>query len=193
MVGNVGGVGTAGGVLPPNGIKMSLQANANSAAAAAVVSAAVSVASLGGAYNLSGTHVVGDDGNGMSGATTMGVPQPGSLYQNHQNVGSTVAKMAVYGTHGNADKVGDVFHTGVNHVGTKMTTTVGDVYHQHRPDSGQDAVDRTPSQPDLVGSYHVPSYVPAGLPMASMGYYIPPIHHTDPGMDLLHNRMANNQ
>ena len=149
---------------------------------------------IGNVYNLS-NHSVGENSNSstISSMTTQNAI-PNVYNQNHGNITSAVAKMAaanIYNTHisSNSSKMNNMFHTG-NHAGGKMTA-ISNVFHTGHQQDSQDSVDRS-SQP-LMGSYHVPSYVPAGLPMGSMGYYIPPIHHSDPNMDMLHNRMSNNQ
>ncbi|XP_063231926.1 zinc finger protein 792-like [Bacillus rossius redtenbacheri] len=68
----------------------------------------------------------------------------------------------------------------------KMAVSLGAVYQDNGQDSERAA--------GLVGSYHVPQYTPSGLPMGSMGYYIPPIQHSDQGpMDILPHRMGANQ
>nr|CAD7434065.1 unnamed protein product [Timema monikensis] len=121
-----------------------------------------------------------------------------SLQNNHSNLTSAVAKMAaanLYNQHLASNKMAAVFQHGA---GANHTSKMANVFHQQ---DSQDSLDRSnhsstggnvASNP-LMGSYHVPSYVPAGLPMGSMGYYIPPIHHSDPSMDMLQHRMANNQ
>lgn len=162
-------------------------------------SSSVAAGSLvGNVYNLS-NHSVGENSNSstVSNMTTQNTI-PNVYNQNHGNLSSTVAKMAavnIYNTHigNNSTKMGNMFHSG-NHTGAKMAS-ISNVFHTGHQQDSQDSVDRTtqPTTNPLMGSYHVPSYVPGGLPMGSMGYYIPPIHHTDPNMDLLHNRMANNQ
>nr|CAD7453620.1 unnamed protein product [Timema tahoe] len=121
-----------------------------------------------------------------------------SLQNNHSNLTSAVAKMAaanLYNQHLASNKMAAVFQHGA---GANHASKMANVFHQQ---DSQDSLDRSnhsstggnvASNP-LMGSYHVPSYVPAGLPMGSMGYYIPPIHHSDPSMDMLQHRMANNQ
>jgi hypothetical protein len=162
-------------------------------------SSSVSAGSLiGNVYNLS-NHSVGENSNSstVSNMTTQNTI-PNVYSQNHGNISSAVAKMAavnIYNTHigNNTTKMGNMFHSG-NHTGAKMAA-ISNVFHTGHQQDSQDSVDRStqPSNNPLMGSYHVPSYVPGGLPMGSMGYYIPPIHHADPNMDMLHNRMANNQ
>ncbi|XP_049855755.1 zinc finger protein 879-like isoform X1 [Schistocerca gregaria] len=194
-------------IMAPDSMKMLPQQSGSVMTSTAVVSAVPppsSVSSLGGPYNLSSNHTnsgIGDSSsNSGLGPTGMPVVQGGVLYQNHPNIGAGVAKMSVgsmYGSHTNTNKVAvsNVFHnTGnsdMNHIAAKMPT-IGNMYH-HQQDGSQDAVDRTSAQTNLMNSYHVHSYVPAALPLSNMGYYIPPIHHTDPSMDMLHNRMTTNQ
>lgn len=162
-------------------------------------SSSISVGSIvGSVYNLSSNHSVGENSNSssVSNMTTQNTI-PNVYSQNHGNISSAVAKMAavnIYNTHisNNSGKMGNMFHSG-NHTGVKMAS-ISNVFHTGHQQDSQDSVDRStqPANP-LMGSYHVPSYVTGGLPMGNMGYYIPPIHHTDPNMDMIHNRMTNNQ
>ncbi|GLG95461.1 Transcription factor grauzone [Gryllus bimaculatus] len=185
--------------------------------------AVASVSPMGNAYSLNPHSAICENSNNNSNSSmshiTMSPPvvpmanASTGIYsaQNH------VPKMAtIYGPHPTSggmnpgvpskmhspSSLSSVFHSSSSIVGGfgnngHKVPTIGNVFHgNHQPDT-QDSVERNmertqPNNPLMV-SYHVPSYVSTSLPMGSMGYYIPPIHHTEPSIDMLHNRMGNGQ
>ncbi|KAK7865144.1 hypothetical protein R5R35_002206 [Gryllus longicercus] len=188
-----------------------------------ISAAVASVSPMGNAYSLNPHSAICENSNNNSNSSmshiTMSPPvvpmanASTGIYsaQNH------VPKMAtIYGPHPTSggmnpgvpskmhspSSLSSVFHSSSSIVGGfgnngHKVPTIGNVFHgNHQPDT-QDSVERNmertqPNNPLMV-SYHVPSYVSTSLPMGSMGYYIPPIHHAEPSIDMLHNRMGNGQ